>query len=406
MPILFTDKFISQIQPSTHEQTYTDSKAPLIIRVRSTGAYYYFRSKRFGKIRIGKVGLLNLKDARIKANEMEILAHAGKDPRKPSVNLNPTLSEIYELFLESEKFKDLKSANDLKSVIEKYTISRMGKMRVSELNQRECKEHWKWLKRNADGNNPENTARLCLSYLSTVLKWADKNIPDFEMEINPTLFSKDFTPTKRRRVLTELELRLLLKEIAEIKDKYDIPFYQFLMCVLLTGIRNGELRQMRWSEIERNISVRDRNDKLTAKVTIWNCPPESTKDSRPIRFVLSDYVTSIIDTIQKPATSRDDGYVFFGKGGHIRPMTPPKNQVTNIRCKLAFQNSWTLHDLRRTMITWLSENGESAADIDRLIGKVVNEGAASHRIYDHAQKLDVSAALAKRWADYIADLED
>ena len=57
------------------------------------------------------------------------------------------------------------------------------------------------------------------------------------------------------------------------------------------------------------------------------------------------------------------------------------------------------------MITWLSENGESAADIDRLIGKVVNEGAASHRIYDHAQKLDVSAAIAKRWADYIGELK-
>ena len=58
------------------------------------------------------------------------------------------------------------------------------------------------------------------------------------------------------------------------------------------------------------------------------------------------------------------------------------------------------------MITWLSENGESAADIDWLIGKVVNEGAAGNRICDHAQKSDISAAIAKRWADYIGELKD
>ena len=91
----------------------------------------------------------------------------------------------------------------------------------------------------------------------------------------------------------------------------------------------------------------------------------------------------------------------MGRGVETSLWPLQKRQTNNIRCKLAFADPWTLHDLRRTMVTWLSENGESAADIDRLIGKVVNEGPASHRIYDHAQKLDVSAAIANRWADYI-----
>ena len=352
------------------------------------------------------MGVVALKDARIKAHEIEIIIHEGKSPKNTSLNSDPTLKSIYFEFVSSDKFTEMKSRYNLKKVFKKYTIPQLGRFKFSQITIRECKEHWKWVKQNADGKNKENTARLCISYLSTVLKWADKNLPNLELDINPTQFDKDYTPKKRSRVLSEYELKSLLVELSNQDRGLIIPFYQFYMCVLLTGIRNGELRQMRWSEIERGILVRGRNGEVSATVNIWNCPPVSTKDSRPIRFVLFNEVMSIIDTINSSKRGLNDGYVFHGKGGRNKPMAPPKSQTNNIRCKLDFAEPWTLHDLRRTMITWLSENGESAADIDRLIGKVVNEGAASHRIYDHAQKLDISAAIAKRWADYIKELKD
>ena len=108
---------------------FTDSKSPLIIRVRKTGAYYYFRNNKHGKIRIGKVGVVALKDARIKAHEFEITIHEGKNPKNTSLNSDPTLQSIYFGFVNSDKFSEMKSRYDFRKVCEKYAIPSLLKSR-------------------------------------------------------------------------------------------------------------------------------------------------------------------------------------------------------------------------------------------------------------------------------------
>lgn len=423
MKTTLTQKKISSLKLVEKEQTISDVNVPgFHVRQTKWGCYYAWRGERNGKrykIEIGSVNDISLSEARELANQFRLKMKSGEDPRRPQKQSDPTLAEVYEEFVTSKKYKNMKSGYNFSKQMEKYNLPRLGKVRFKELSKSLLREHWNSISSNADGENKSQTAFKCNAHLATLIRWADSNL-GLELETNPTVFNREYKPVHRTRILLELELQSLIKEINNLsegsiiqskKNKteqleiFSPPIKQFFMCVLLTGIRNGELRQMRWNQIERKIKVTSRLHEESIKVNIWNCPPESTKDNRPIRFVLSDAVMKIMDSIPKSENHDEDGYVFFGKGGLSKPMARPKRVALNIRCKLAFQNSWTLHDLRRTMITWLSENGESAADIDRLIGKVVNEGAASHRIYDHAQKLDVSAAIAKRWADYIGELK-
>ena len=71
---------------------------------------------------------------------------------------------------------------------------------------------------------------------------------------------------------------------------------------------------------------------------------------------------------------------------------------------MAFNEPWTLHDLRRTLVTYLSESGVPAAEIDRYIGKQVSEGAASHAAYDFAPKLIEKKRVAEAWSAMVKKL--
>lgn len=169
-----------------------------------------------------------------------------------------------------------------------------------------------------------------------------------------------------------------------------------MICVLLTGIRNGELAKMRWSEIETNVSASNTQVENNELVNIWNSPASSNKHGNLIRYVLSDQVIELIMTLP-----RINSYVFTSGRGDNTHITSQRKIATQIRSKMAFNESWTLHDLRRTLVTYLSESGVPAAEIDRFIGKQVSEGAASHAAYDFAPRLHEKKRVAEAWTALI-----
>ena len=166
-----------------------------------------------------------------------------------------------------------------------------------------------------------------------------------------------------------------------------------MMCALLTGIRNGELALMRWSEIERDVPASTIQPNEKQKLNIWNCPPATSKSAEPIKYVLSDEALSYIDSLP-----RINAFVFTTGRGIQTHITSQIKEAAKIRSKLAFNDPWTLHDLRRTLVTYLSESGVPAAEIDRFIGKRVSEGAASHAAYDFAPRLMEKKRVAEAWA--------
>ena len=112
-----------------------------------------------------------------------------------------------------------------------------------------------------------------------------------------------------------------------------------------------------------------------------------------MRYVLADDVVKLVVSLPKI-----NSYVFTtGRGGNTH-ITSQGKVAASIRSKLAFNDPWTLHDLRRTLVTYLSESGVPAAEIDRFIGKRVSEGAASHAAYDFAPRLMEKKRVAEAWA--------
>ena len=56
-------------------------------------------------------------------------------------------------------------------------------------------------------------------------------------------------------------------------------------------------------------------------------------------------------------------------------------------------------------MTYLSESGLPAAEIDRFIGKQVSEGAASHAAYDFAPRLIEKKRVAGAWLALLDEIK-
>ena len=394
MPTKFTTRFVESLKPSETEQTYADADSALSVRTVKSGAYYFFRHKRFGKKQIGRVGTISLADAREAANAFKTLTRKGVSPHQGSATANPTLLSLYEEYIASKRFHENSPGYQklFQSRCKKYVLKKLGHHRISEITENVAKDFWKWVCKNADGENKENTAILCNSHLSAVLEWANDSVPNFSISANPTRFRKNFSKKERTRVLSQAELRLVLTEF----QNQHPPFKQFLMCVLLTGIRNGELAKMRWSEIEFGVDASKLNTTSNETLTIWNCPAETSKHKQPVRYVLAEDVVKLVVSLP-----RINSYVFTTGRGVDTHITSQGKVAASIRSKLAFNDPWTLHDLRRTLVTYLSESGVPAAEIDRFIGKRVSEGAASHAAYDFAPRLLEKKRVADNWANII-----
>ena len=128
-------------------------------------------------------------------------------------------------------------------------------------------------------------------------------------------------------------------------------------------------------------------------------PASSNKHGNLIRYVLSDQVVELLNTLP-----RINSYVFTTGRGENTHITSQRKIATQIKCKMAFNEPWTLHDLRRTLVTYLSESGVPAAEIDRFIGKQVSEGAASHAAYDFAPRLSEKKRVADDWTRIVTSL--
>ena len=107
MPQKFTTRFVESLKPTINEQTYADSDSALSIRILQSGAYYFFRHKRFGKKQIGRVGTIPLAEAREVANEFKSLTRKGISPNQKANERNPTLLELYGSYIESKHFLSL-----------------------------------------------------------------------------------------------------------------------------------------------------------------------------------------------------------------------------------------------------------------------------------------------------------
>lgn len=199
----------------------------------------------------------------------------------------------------------------------------------------------------------------------------------------------------RERVLTDAELALVWQATAGDHDHDRI-----VRLLMLTGARREEMAGMGWEEVEG---------------PLWTLPRARSKNGLQHEVPLGALALA-----QLPP-KRDGRAQVFGEGkggfsGWSRCKDRLDGRILNLLQKVFSERrepetdevacpEWTLHDLRRTLSTWLNENGTEPHVVEAVLNHV--SGAARRGVagvYNRAQYREPKRAALARWEAHIRKL--
>ncbi|MBA3858873.1 MAG: hypothetical protein C0507_18365 [Cyanobacteria bacterium PR.3.49] len=192
----------------------------------------------------------------------------------------------------------------------------------------------------------------------------------------PTDKVKGFSEKSRERYVDESEMARLAKAI-DRRKKTAPHLRAFFWVDLMTGLRRDELRTAMWCDLDLV------NKQLRR-------PGKTTKNGEPLCQPLSPQAGQLLNELP-----RSSPYIFSAKGRET-----PVTSTTIFRCwdrirKEANISDVRLHDLRRTVGSWLAQSGESLA----LVGKALNhQDLSATQIYARFSNADVRRALDRHSA--------
>jgi integrase len=188
--------------------------------------------------------------------------------------------------------------------------------------------------------------QLLSKMLDLARQWGfvDKN------NLNPTRDIQYFKESSRDRYVSHEELPKLTEQIEKIENIY---IRNLLWMYLLSGARKSELLKVKWEDIDY-----DRNELRMPK----------TKNGKVHYLPLSKAALAVLENLPKLA---NNPYVFCGKN-EGKPLVNIDKTWRRVR-KDAGCADVRLHDLRRTLGSWMAQSGNSL----HLIGKVLNHSRPS-----------------------------
>ena len=153
--------------------------------------------------------------------------------------------------------------------------------------------------------------------------------------------------------------------------------------LLLTATRSGEVRGMRWAEVDM-------------EGALWRIPGERTKTGMEHLVPLSRQAMAVLERMQ-PLTGGGE-LVFPSPAKHNEPMHA--NALLAALRRMGYQTGEiTAHGFRATFSTTMNEQGHNPDVIERALAHVPKDKirAAYHR----AKYLDERRVLLQAWADMI-----
>jgi integrase len=316
------------------------------------------------RILIGKWPDLSVEKARNTADQMNGAIAQGKNPaeERRQTRLEGSFENLWNRYLElhAKPYKQPRSVAEDEANYRRY-LSDWATRRLSSIHRRDVEK----LHADLAEKSGVYAANRVLALLSTVFnkatEWGWNGA-------NPCKGVKKFREESRERFLTQDEMPKFLKALAEEPSQ---DFRDFILTALLTGARRGNVLAMRWDEIDFPSAV-------------WRIP--RTKGNKPQSIPLAPRALDILEARRETVSGE---WVFpsaIVKGAHV----------------LEFRKSWRglltraeignlrLHDVRRTLGSWLSKSGAALPIIKAALG---HADIATTAIYARGEDAEVRKAM-------------
>lgn len=291
---------------------------------------------------IGPYGAWTVDQARDEAKKLSQQVDTGVDPfeKRERLKSEPTFSEFALIYLERHARPHKRSAHKDEYHLGRYFDSLKGK-KLSRITRQDVSA----LHLSIGEKNGHYIANRCLALLRKMFNLAIEWGMLPESHGNPATRIKAFREEKRDRFLSSSEIERFFEAVREEPD----PVWRsFFLLLVFTGVRKSELLSAQWEDF--NFEERT-----------WRIP--QTKTGRPHVLPLTAPVLHLLS--QLPSKDKSEWlFPSYGKSGHREEPKRPWNQIR----KKAKTPDVRIHDLRRTLGSWMAVQGFSL----NLIGRVLN----------------------------------
>lgn len=295
---------------------------------------------------IGSYSILTLDHARkdAKAKLADLVKGINPLQKRQEDRQGNRIKDLCKRYIDEHAAKKKSGGDDI-SRIERFIIPEWGNLLVTSIKRADVDAlHSKIGKR---GHHLANRTYSLLSKMFNLArKWGF--VPD--EHVNPCFGIDKFKEDPRDRFVSHEEFPKLADAI---NQELNQSVVSAIWLYLLTGVRKDELLTLKWSDI----NLERKELKLT-----------DTKNGKPHYLPLS---IAAIDILNQTPRIKVNPYVIVGKnpGCHLVNIDKPWQRIR----KEAGLEDVRLHDLRRTVGSWLAQSGNSL----HLIGKVLNHSNQS-----------------------------
>lgn len=352
------------------QKFYRDSTIPgFAVRITSGGAISFVVEKRInGKVKrqtLGRYGAITVEQAKKAAQAFLGSIAQGNDPiadRKAKEAASSTLGDAFEDYLAARK--DLKP-----STIHDYKRSMTGifgewkSKKLTDITKDMAeKKHREYGARSpARANNALRVLRAVFNH--AIHKYEDS-------KGNPILQFNPVDRISQTRAWYKINARQGYIKPHELHNWYQATLKlntettrDYIHLILFTGLRRSEASRLAWKDV-------DFKDKT---ITI----PE-TKNHVVHVLPMSDYLFDLLTT---RSADKESPYVFPSNMSECGYLTEPRTAVSRV-CELS-EITFTLHDLRRTFITFAEGLDIPAYALKRLLNhKDPNDVTAGYIVSD------------------------
>jgi integrase len=271
--------------------------------------------------------------------EKRLSAKASHAPPNPQATAKKTVGALCDAYLNLHASKKLSGYSD-ERLVERFVRPTWGKFKAHAVTRAQVA----MLHMQVSQKTPGQANRL-LAIVKTM--WNKAALWGFvpENHRNPAFGVPMNKETARERFVTPKELPAL---VAAIEKEPDARLRATFWLYLLTGARKSELLKARWDDVDF-----ERDELRIPK----------PKQGKPHVYPLS---TRAIEVLMQMPRFRDNPYVIPGDrpGAHFINISKPWNRV---RARSGLQDV-RLHDLRRSVGSWLALSGHSLPQIGKVLG--------------------------------------
>ena len=385
---MLTDNEIKGLQPRPVRYLECDGQGLNIEILPSGKRSWIFRYRLKGKperVVLGRYPDMSLKRAREERAKKAALVANGQSPAaekrlaRSGLSRNPTVLEFCERYYKEQVLPNRKDPISIRRNLDNEIYPSLAEKLVKDVTALDIQTI---VYRKRDNGRVQAAIQL---------RGLIKRIFDFALHeqvatINPAaMISSRYIgkARKRSRVLSQEEITLYLGTIyrSNIRRQFKLALH----ILLLTLKRKSELMFARWEHVD-------------FKKGEWMIPASNAKTAKPSIVYMSKQVTDLFSELK--VLSGGSELILPGRGSTRRPFA--KNALNKALEGLTFDmDPVTIHDLRRTGATMLTDNGFNKDVIEKALS---HEKEGIRAIYIIAEHAPERKQMLQWWADYVSGL--